>query len=338
MNRVALVVLNWNGINDTLRCLDSLISQDYKNFKIVVVDNGSIDDSVQKLEAYKKRTRSDIIILANQKNLGFAGGVNVGISYALKHKFDSIALFNNDATADKSWLSHLVASLRDSEVGVATGLLLRAGGRTIDSTGEFYTTWGLSFPRNRDDSIRQIPEAGPVFAATGGASLYRSRLFGQIGLFDESFFAYYEDVDVSFRAQLAGWGVCFNPEAIAYHKQGATSKKLPGFTVYQTFKNLPLLFLKDVPGALLVSIGLRFYLAYWLMLGNAIKNGDARPALKGLFASFFLGFGALAKRYHIQKSKTVSTEHIKQILWDDLPPNQTGMRKFRHFFLRNRSV
>lgn len=332
MTSVAIVVLNWNGIEDTLVCLDSLLQQDYSSFEIIVVDNGSVDTSVEQLEAFISQQKKPIHLLKNTKNLGFAGGVNTGIRYALEHSFDAVALFNNDAIADKQWLSSLEMELKRPEVGIVTGLLLHEDGKTIDSSGDWMSTWGLAFPRNRGDDADKAPAAGFVFSGSGGASLYRTALFKQIGLFDETFFAYYEDADISFRAQLAGYKVYYTPKAVAYHKQGATSAKIPGFTVYQAFKNLPLLFLKDVPAGLLIPVGARFYLAYWLMLGNAIIKGSGWPALKGALASFGLGFSALAKRHRIQKYKKVSTSYIRSIMWPDLPPDQTGMRKFRRLF------
>jgi len=332
MNRVAIVVLNWNGIEDTLLCLDSLLQQTYKDYQIVVIDNGSIDNSVARLQEYIKNHSSEITLLLNKTNLGFAGGVNTGIRWALEKKFDSVALFNNDAVADKLWLESLVTAMTPSEVGIATGLLLHEDGETIDSTGDWYSKWGLPFPRNRDDARNSAPESEYVFSASGGASLYKAAVFQDIGLFDETFFAYYEDTDISFRAQLAGYKITYTPNAVAYHKQGATSSKLPGFTVYQTFKNLPLLFLKNVPRKLLFSVGERFLLAYILMYLNTFTHRSGWPATKGVAKALALSFGALRLRRSIQKNKRVSTSYIKSILWDDLPPDQTGLRKFRKLF------
>lgn len=332
MNRVAIVVLNWNGIEDTLLCLDSLLQQTYKEYQIVVIDNGSIDDSVTLLKQYVKNHSSKITLLLNKQNLGFAGGVNTGIRWALENKFDSIALFNNDAIADIFWLESLVKAALEDEVGITTGLLLHEDGKTIDSTGDWYSKWGLPFPRNRDDVTAYAPETEYVFSASGGASLYKAAVFQDIGLFDETFFAYYEDTDISFRAQLAGYKVAYTPHAVAYHKQGATSSKLPGFSVYQTFKNLPLLFLKNVPRELLLSVGLRFYLAYILIYLNTFTHRSGWPATKGVVKSFILSFSALGLRWSIQKNKRVSASYIKNILWDDLPPDQTGLRKFRKLF------
>ncbi len=332
MNRVAIVVLNWNGIEDTLLCLESLLSQSYKQFHIVVIDNGSIDNSKELLESYRTKHSDKIEVIYNPINFGFAGGVNTGIEWALNEDFEYVALFNNDAIADKDWLKSLVEAARPKEVGITTGLLLHENGKTIDSSGDWLSSWGLAFPRNRGDNTAKAFKAGPVFGATGGASLYKTALFKDIGLFDEDFFAYYEDADISFRAQLAGWKVAYTPKAIAYHKQGATSRKIPGFTTYHTFKNLPLLFLKDVPRGLLFSVGIRFYFAYWLILLNAIAKGNGIPAIKGAGMSFILGFKKLGERRAIQKNKRVTTSYIKSILWNDLPPDQTGVRKLRKLF------
>lgn len=332
MNRVAVVVLNWNGIADTLDCLASLQHQSYKNFTIVVIDNGSTDNSCKVLSEYQSRHSGNVDVVYNPENFGFAGGVNTGIEWALNGDYEYVALFNNDATADKDWLTNLVTATQPKEIGISTGLLLHGDGKTIDSTGDWYSTWGLPFPRNRNDKTAEAYSSGLVFSASGGASLYKTAMLREIGLFDEDFFAYYEDTDISFRAQLAGWKVAYTNKAIAYHKQGATSKKIPGFAVYQTFKNLPLLFIKNVPRGLLFSVGIRFYFAYVLMFFNAIAKGSGKPAVKGVWQSFILGFKKLSERREIQSSKQVTTKYIKSMLWPDLPPDQTGIRKLRKIF------
>lgn len=328
MNRVAIVVLNWNGYEDTIACLGSLAEQTYSDCKIVVIDNGSVDESVGVLQDYVTK-HPGVELILNKKNLGFAGGVNTGIKWAQNNKFDFVALFNNDALADKDWLKYLIKAFDKEDIGIATGLLLHEDGKTIDSSGDWYSKWGLPFPRNRNENVVFAPDDGLVFGASGGATLYKIAVFKDVGHFDEDFFAYYEDVDISFRAQLAGWKIAYVSSAIAYHKQGATSNKLPGFTVYQTFKNLPWLYIKNVPSKLLLSISVRFFIAYGLIFLNAITHGNAAPALKGLFKSLILTPKKIHERYIIQKRKSVSSEYIKSILWDDLPPDQTGIRKLR---------
>lgn len=332
MNSVLIVVLNWNGIEDTKKAVASLLKQTYKDVQILVVDNGSHDDSKDELTQLVKKY-DKVRVITNPTNLGFAGGVNTGIRYAIKHNYDRVALFNNDAIADSHWVSSLEDAMRQHKASAVTGLLLHKDGQTIDSTGDFYSTWGMPFPRNRGDKVNQAPESGFVFGATGGATLYRTSLFKDIGLFDESFFAYYEDVDISFRAQLAGHKIYYTNKAIAYHKQGATSKKIPGFTVYQTFKNIPLLFIKNVPTKLFFPIGVRLFTLYWLIFANAIKNDTGWYAFKGWLASvWYFWTKSLWERFAIQDNKKVTSDYIKSMLWQDLPPDQTGMRKLRSKF------
>lgn len=333
MTSVLIIVLNWNGIEDTEKCITTLLKQGYENYKILIVDNGSKDDSKQRIHTLVNQHPDKLTALFNPVNKGFAGGVNTGITYGLKNNFDAIVLFNNDAIADKKWLSTLVNASNTNDASITTGLLLHADGKTIDSTGDFYSTWGIAFPRQRGALTETAPDSGFVFGASGGSSLYKSSLFKDIGLFDETFFAYYEDADISFRAQLAGHKVYYTKDAVAYHKQGATSNKIPGFTVYQTFKNLPLLFWKNVPTKLLISVGSRFLILYLLIFGNAIKNGSGLSALKGIFASIgHFWTNTIWKRVRIQKAKQVSAEYVQSILYHDLPPEQTGMRRFRKLF------
>ena len=334
MNRVVIIILNWNGIDDTISCLNSLQKQSEKNYSILVVDNGSSDDSKEILEKYRKKHKNTKIIF-NKKNYGFAGGVNIGIKWAIKNNFEYFALFNNDAIADSMWLQGLINAIKPNNVGISTGLLLRRDGKTIDTTGDWYSIWGLPFPRNRNDLTKKAPiESELVFGATGGASLYKTKLIQDIGLFDEDFFAYYEDVDISFRAQLAGWKVVYTPQAIAYHEQGATSNKISGFAVYQTFKNLPLLFTKNVPDGLRLKIGHRFYFAYLMFFLNAIKNKNGKHAFKGFLKSLKLHSIAKINRADIQSNKKVNNKYIESILWPDLPPDQTGIQKLRNYFIR----
>lgn len=327
---IGIIVLNWNCAQDSIACANSLLAQSYQNIRIIFVDNASSDDSPVILEKFaKQHRRADLIV--NKKNLGFANGINTGIKNLLREGVEYIALLNPDAKAHKEWLQSLYSELvKDPKTGITTGCMVKKGADAIDSTGEIYTTWGLPGPRNRDEPIANAPkESGEVFGATGGGVLYRTEMLKEIGLFDEDFFMYYEDVDISFRAQLSGWRVRYSPHAIAYHKVGASSKKVPGLAVYHTFKNLPLVFIKNMPGCLFWSIGIRFFTTYWLIFISAIRHGNGWPALKGIAASLLLQPRAYMKRLRIQKSRRVSVEYVKSIVHKGPLPNQTGLLKFR---------
>jgi GT2 family glycosyltransferase len=323
--KTAVVVPNWNGAETLATCLDSLLAQSL-TAEVVVVENGSVDGSVQLLtEKYPKVT-----VLAQQTNLGFAGGVNVGIKYAIEQGYETVALFNNDAVADKDWLKHLHAGLQVAEVGIATCTFMSIDGKHLDSTGDLFTNWGLPYPRGRGEApTGQYDDQTDIFAASGGASLYRISMLKQIGLFDEDFFAYYEDVDLSFRAQMAGWKVRYVPKAIAYHDTGSTSRKIKGFTTYQTMKNQPLVVFKNVPRGLLWGVTWRFMIAHTLFFIRAVQRGQGWIALKGDADGTKLLFKNFKTRKHIQKTRKVTDEYIWSMMTHDLPPNATALRELR---------
>lgn len=326
MKTPCVIVPNWNGKDSLKDCLDSLQAQTLKAH-IIVVDNASTDGSVDMVEA----DYPEVELIKHSVNKGYAGGVNPGFRRAVELGAKYAAPFNNDAIADKHWLAKLVDYLdAHDDVGVAACKLLSSDGKRLDSTGDYYTVWGLPYPRGRGETdIDKYDDLTDIFAASGGASLYRVSMLEKIGLFDEDFFAYYEDVDLSFRAQLAGWKVAYVPASIAYHHIGATSGKLKGFTTYQTMKNLQLLLYKNVPGRYLWRVGWRFFVAETLFFLRAITRGQGITALRGDGKGTFLLFGALRKRKVIQRSMSVSNDYIWSMIVHDLPPNAQALRRLR---------
>lgn len=324
--RICVVVPNWNGKEELPACLDSLLAQTEPGH-LIVVENGSTDGSLELLQQHYPQVE----LVVNKKNLGFAGGVNSGIRRAMEQGAAYIALFNNDAVADKGWLKELVGCLdAQPEAGIATCKLLNSDGTHLDSTGDYYTAWGLPYPRGRGEADSgQYDNQRTVFAASGGASLYRVSMLREIGLFDEDFFAYYEDVDISFRAQLAGWKVAYVPAAVAYHATGTTSGKIRGFTTYQTVKNLPLLLWKNVPWRILPHVWVRLVLAWSSFVLRALLRGQVGPVVKGCLTGTVLWPKKLVERRRIQKARKVSDEYIWTMLVHDLPPNARNLRRLR---------
>jgi GT2 family glycosyltransferase len=328
--RIATVVLNWNGQDYLEKCLDSVLSQTQKS-TVVVVDNNSHDSSRGVIESYDGR----VIPLYNKDNLGFAGGVNTGIRYAIENNFDAVALLNPDAIADTHWLESLVAVLeKQKDVGIVTGCLLTKDGAAIDSTGELYSIWGLPFPRNRNNSSNSASTSQEdVFGGSGGASLYRVRTLKDIGIFDEDFFMYFEDVDISFRAQLNGWRVVYNPNSIAYHHIGASSGRVKGLYTYHAMKNWPLLLIKNVPSELLKTVVPRFICAYILFIGKSLFRGHLWYTLKGIWKAMTLLHKKINERRIIQSNKRVDSDYILSIIVNDLPENH-NLRKLRSLLWR----
>ncbi|MCK6079108.1 glycosyltransferase family 2 protein [Microbacterium sp. EYE_5] len=312
------VVLNWNGIDDTISCLEHLFAQDYPSLDIVVVDNASTDDSIRRLTALEDS--SQITFLRNSENLGFSGGVNVGIAYALDAGYDAVALINNDALPEREWVSQLVHRMVVTGSSVATGLLLSGDGETIDSTGDFFSWWGMPYPRNRGDRTAAAPESGPVFGASGGGTLYRTTFFRDVGVFDERFFAYFEDVDLSFRGQLKGHTFQYVKEARAYHARGASSAKVPGFTTRQTFRNLPTLFWRNLPLTVATRAIPRAILLYVMILANAVRTGRGRDAVVGAGQGLaLLVQHGLKSRRTIQRTRRVSASVVARMLTHQRP-------------------
>lgn len=312
-----VVVPNWNGADMLAGCLKSLEEQS-EEAQIIVVDNGSEDESVSLVKKRFPKVR----LLEFPDNAGFAGGVNRGIKYALEQGAVYIALFNNDAVADRDWLRNLLGEAGDHpEAGIITGKLLRTDEKHIDSTGDFYTMWGLPFPRGRNQKdAGQYDKAEEVFGGSGGASLYRAELFKHIGLFDEDFFAYYEDVDLSFRAQMAGWKVRYTPKAVAYHGVGGTSSKMGDLARYHSAKNFLLLYARNMPTKLYFKYLPFFTLQLCRMAMTSIIRRKFGVFLRGSLAAVKLHFVTVkVRRANLAKQK-VTTKYIDSILTHSRPP------------------
>ncbi len=159
-------------------------------------------------------------------------------------------------------------------------------------------------------------------------------MFREIGLFDEDFFAYYEDGDISFRAQLSGWRVKYVPNATACHLQGATSSKVKDFTTYHTIKNLPWLMWKNVPRGLLLTVWPRLTLAHLSFCMSALARGQVVAVLKGLAVMAIKMPKKLGERRHIQRNKKVTDDYIASMMTWELPPNANRLRKLRGTYRR----
>ena len=209
---VTVVVLNWNGFEDTRRCVESLRRLDYPSLSIIVVDNGSTDDSAARIEA----ELPEVELIRSERNLGFAGGVNLGIRRALEGDAAYVWLLNNDATAEPGTLSALVDEAeRDEHVGIVGGVLRDPSGRVEWGGGRINRWTGVSRPARPGRRLDYV---------SGACMLVRRAVFDEVGLFDEAFFFYFEDADLCARARQAGWRLAVAPEARVEHEVGASVK------------------------------------------------------------------------------------------------------------------
>jgi GT2 family glycosyltransferase len=209
---VAVVVLNWNGWRDTVRCLQSLQQLAYPNYRIIVVDNGSTDDSVDQI----RRVAPGAVIVQNGSNLGFAGGSNVGIRCALEDGAEYVWILNNDTTVDPLALAAMVrAAELHPRVGVVGSVIYPAEGTKIRA-------WGGGKVDLRTGQTRNVRGPGEEISYITGTSMFlRREALREVGGFDERFFFYWEDTDLSYRLRRAGWEVYVEANAIVRHRESA---------------------------------------------------------------------------------------------------------------------
>lgn len=223
---VCVVVLNWNGINDTLECLRSLGNVAYANFFVLVVDNGSTNDSVARLRRHDAPIPFELI--ETHQNLGFAEGNNVGIRRALAQGAEFVLLLNNDTVVDPGFISAFVrAAQAYPRAAVLSGKIyyfdhpstLWYAGATWRHDGQYFQHDGIGKVDDDDDAYQQIAETD---YASGCAFFMRASALLTIGLLDAKYFLTYEESDLCYRARKAGFNVLFVPDAKLWHKVSAS--------------------------------------------------------------------------------------------------------------------
>jgi len=278
------------------------------------VDNGSTDGSLRLLE----REYADVRLLALGENRGFAGACNAGIRAA---EGEIVVLLNNDTEAAPDWLAEVVAAFdRHPEAGmVASKMLLFDRRDTFHTAGDYYRVDGV--PGNRGVWERdkgQYDREEYVFGACGGSAAYRRTMLEDIGLLDETFFYSCEDVDLAWRAQLAGWRCVYDPKAVVYHKLSATG----GGTTASFYdgRNAIYVLIKDYPSDLWREYWrtiLRRQLAIAAEALRAWRGQAARARLRGQLAGLVTGpFRMLPKRRAVQDARVVDREYLKKLLTD----------------------
>lgn len=311
--KVSVVIPNLNGAEVIGSCLSSLMTQTHQPAEIIVVDNGSNDDSVVLIE----RQFPDVKLVKLTTNTGFAGGVNRGIERA---DGDYVVLFNNDAVADQQMIEQLLATAKRSGAMIVAASLLTADGKKIDTVGEMVSTWGLPGSTLRGEPAQARPTKDQaITAACAGAALYRRALFDQIGLFDETYFAYYEDVDISLRARMAGEQVYLSAKATAYHKISFTQRKMPGFGRRQSIRNGLILDLKFFPAQTLLKNCFKIAFVQFRIQMAAIVHGYFLVPLQADLGFLRVLSRVWQARKQLQQTSQLSRAEFEQLLTDKFP-------------------
>lgn len=274
---VSVVIPNYNGEKYLEVCLDSLIKQSIKPEEIIIVDNNSVDNSLQILNRYN----IEITLIKLDKNYGFSRAVNEGIKVC-KSKY--VALLNNDTELDKDWLKELYYCIeKDNSIFSVCSKMLRYDNRNIiDDVGDEYTILGWSKKRGDGEESSNYTKSQEVFSSCAGAAIYRKSILDEIGYFDEEFFAYLEDLDISYRAKVYGYKNFYCNEAKIYHIGSATSgSKHNDFKVKLSARNNIYLIYKNMPN---YQIAINFI---FILLGIIIKG--IYFITKGLGKSYIKG-------------------------------------------------
>jgi GT2 family glycosyltransferase len=310
--RVTVVIPNWNTRRFLGPCLNSLRQQIFEDFETVLVDSASTDDSVD----FVAENFPEVKIITLGENRGFSGAVNAGIEAS---ETEFVALLNNDTEQDPGWLAALVrAADAHQEAGfLASKLVDFHDRRLLDGAGDALRRSGLPYRiGHREVDRGQFDSPAYVFGACAAAALYRRRLFKEIGLFDEDFFAYCEDGDVSFRAQLAGHRCLYVPDALVYHIGSVSTggKRSPTATRLGTQNGVNLL-VKNLPTSLFVS-SLPSLMAGQIsrVLITALSPGGLRAYFSGLAGAWRLLPRMLERRKAIQKGRRVSDAYVRDLL------------------------
>jgi GT2 family glycosyltransferase len=306
---ISVVIPTYNGMRYIAECLDSLRTQLRKPDEIILVDDGSTDDTLSMVE----KSYPEVHCIRLESNRGFAAAVNEGVR---RSTGTYVALLNNDTLTDKAWLRELETTLKEQlSVGFCASKMLFADRPdTINSIGVGFTRAGMAgdigYGQKDGDKFRQ---SRPVFGACAGAAMYRKAMLDDIGLFDEDFFMWYEDVDLSFRAQLAGYSCAYVPTAVVYHVGGGTASAANNLHLRYCSRNQVLVMVKNLPDPLrfryfrgMTIICAKHSLKMMLQGKTAVIRGYL-AALKDL--------RRFIKKHRVSSSKSmISSDEIERLL------------------------
>jgi len=250
MNKLVYIILvNYNGAIDTINCINSINKITYLNFRVVIIDNGSEDDSADIIKNYiltiEQNERFELI--KSKENLGFSGGNNVGIQYALNNGADYILLLNNDTIVENDFIDHLIC-VYSEKTGISIGKILYLS----DKSRIWYAGGSINNKlasvkhynfNKKDQHDKQIMN---VTFATGCCMLISKKIITEIGFLDESYFLYWEDTDYSFRVINAGYKIIYNPSAIVYHNVSSSTIKGSKLMQYYELRNELLFIRKNI--------------------------------------------------------------------------------------------
>ncbi len=298
MNKITVVIPNYNGIKYLKICLESLYAQEEGTpaFDVLIVDNASQDGSVEQAEELFPQ----VSVIRLEENTGFCHAVNVGIQASTA---PYVLLLNNDTKVKSGFIKSLYHAIeKDIRIfSVSAKMLMWDRPELLDGAGDCYNALGWAYARGKGRPAVRYSKPTRVFAACAGAALYRRSILEEIGLFDELHFAYLEDLDLGYRAQIYGYRNVYQPEAeVLHYGSASTGSRYNEFktrmssanNIYVIYKNMPILqWILNLP-CLLFG-----FLIKWLFF---VRKGMGKTYLKGLSTGMKRCFTALGKSHKVR--------------------------------------
>lgn len=303
---VSVIIPNYNGAKFLEDCFKALKRQTYEDMEVIFVDNASTDDSVE----FAKKLYPGIRVIELSDNTGFACAVNRGIEAA---QGEYVLLLNNDTIIFPNFVKNQYKMIKNKpDVFSCSALMIQNKNRElVDDAGDELAALGWGFAPDRDKPVSGCGVPHEVFSSCAGAAIYRKSVFDEIGLFDENFFAYLEDMDVGYRARLAGYRNLYNPYAKVYHIGSASSgSRHNAFKVELSARNTMYMIRKNMPAAQLV-LNLPFIMS-GIMIKTVYfgKKGLAKAYLKGIAKG---SFGKLQYKWIVLNGKLQKKVHGKAL-------------------------
>jgi GT2 family glycosyltransferase len=302
---VCVIIVNWNGRNQLEECISSLEGQTFRQFETILIDNGSQDGSV----SWVREKFPWVRIVALPENTGFCYANNLGYEMS-RGRF--VALLNNDTRAEPDWLFCLYKQMKDHEqIGICASRIVRHDNPDIfDAAGDSYDLSGVGFRRGHGECTDRYELREEVFGACAAAAMYRRSMLDDIGFFDESFFAVGEDIDLSFRAKMAGYRCMYIPDAVVRHKISETVGVGSNFQIYQSRRNVEYVYFKNMPWVLMLFTFPVHLLYNLLTFVQAFKEGRPQVFLKAKW-DFLVNFGKVwKKRRTVQVQRKISLKEL----------------------------
>lgn len=306
-----IIIPNWNGKKWLSPCLMALKNQTKNNFITLIIDNGSEDESI----TFIQKNFPWVQIISLPKNRGFASAVNIGIKAA---KTPFIILLNTDTIPDPGWFSALHTNINTAPPDVASlssCMVMMENPKLIDDAGDSFSWFGSAMKRGNKENVKLYLKGGEIFSSCAGAALYRREAIKRIGLFDETFGSYLEDVDIGLRLRLYGYRNFYVPQAVVRHQGHGSEIKKKTYIILMT-KNRMLLFLKNIPLSILIKKS-PYIIAGQLWYLMAYKNPFA--SFTGYFLLCLVMPHIIIEHKNIRKNQKVTNDFLEKLITTDKP-------------------